>query len=490
MALTHRLFGIRSCNEVITGKRGAPLPRVRHPSLHRAVRGHDLLGSRVLRAPWSDTRLFLEGRTEELADDLRATNGRGGRRRALRAGRPAARCDADGADAGGPAPEDGRARSVGARRLRPEAGPGRRGRPDLSGTRRPRGRSRGAGHRGRRGAADRRGRRGCGRHRAVLRGGQRAARSARAGGARGGRGAGGAAVGARTAAGCGSSCRSGARSAGCWIWHPATRRSAYEGRFNAETLGNYSALETLRAVLALPALPRRIDCFDISTIQGSETVASMVVCEDGRMKKGEYRKFKVRVTGYGYGWGEPRPRAQSGFCDDFAAMSQVVQRRYARVVEQGGPFPDLIVIDGGKGQLSAAYQALESLGLANLVAVGLAKKEELIFTRDRADPIVLPVDDPGAAAAAADSRRGAPLRGDVPSSAPRQARPAIGARRHRRASARVAAASCCSASAAWPACAGPRAKNSSRSSARRPPRRSCGISPGDSSWQSADEQPA
>ncbi len=76
-------------------------------------------------------------------------------------------------------------------------------------------------------------------------------------------------------------------------------------------------------------------------------------------------------------------------------MKQVVQRRYARVIEQGGPFPDLIVIDGGKGQLSAAYEALESLGLANLVAVGLAKKEELVFTRDRAEPIVLPVDDPG-----------------------------------------------------------------------------------------------
>ena len=75
-------------------------------------------------------------------------------------------------------------------------------------------------------------------------------------------------------------------------------------------------------------------------------------------------------------------------------MKQVVQRRYARVMEQGGPFPDLIVIDGGKGQLSAAYAALASLGLANLVAVGLAKKEELIFTRDRSEPIVLPVDDP------------------------------------------------------------------------------------------------
>ena len=82
------------------------------------------------------------------------------------------------------------------------------------------------------------------------------------------------------------------------------------------------------------------------------------------------------------------------FLDDFAAMRQVVQRRYARVIEQGGPFPDLILIDGGKGQLSAAYDALESLGLANLVAIGLAKREELIVTRDRPEPIALPADAP------------------------------------------------------------------------------------------------
>jgi len=75
-------------------------------------------------------------------------------------------------------------------------------------------------------------------------------------------------------------------------------------------------------------------------------------------------------------------------------MNQVVQRRYRRVLEDGGPFPDLVVIDGGKGQLEAAYEALESLGLANLVAIGLAKKEELIFTRDHVEPIGLAADDP------------------------------------------------------------------------------------------------
>ena len=74
---------------------------------------------------------------------------------------------------------------------------------------------------------------------------------------------------------------------------------AYQARFNENVAANYDALETLRAVLALPSLPRRIECFDISTIQGSETVASMVVCEDGRMKKGEYRKFRIRGSGLG-----------------------------------------------------------------------------------------------------------------------------------------------------------------------------------------------
>src|SRR6185503_19826034 len=82
----------------------------------------------------------------------------------------------------------------------------------------------------------------------------------------------------------------------------------------------------------------------------------------------------------------PVPSLQSPVPDDFAAMHEVVQRRYRKLLEEGGPFPDLILIDCGKGQLSAAYAALEELGLANLVAVGIAKKEELLFTRDREDP--------------------------------------------------------------------------------------------------------
>jgi excinuclease ABC subunit C len=169
---------------------------------------------------------------------------------------------------------------------------------------------------------------------------------------------------------------------------------AYQNRFNQATAAQYDALETLRAALGLPAIPRRIECFDISTIQGSETVASMVVCEDGRMKRGEYRKFRIRGSGLearGSTKDLPLPRANNN--DDFAAMHEVVLRRFRKVLEEGGPFPDLILIDGGKGQLTAAYAAFEELGLANLVAVGIAKKEELIYTRDRDDPIALPPAD-------------------------------------------------------------------------------------------------
>jgi excinuclease ABC subunit C len=163
----------------------------------------------------------------------------------------------------------------------------------------------------------------------------------------------------------------------------ATRNAelSYRSRFNETTAAHFDALETLRSQLGLPATPRRIDCFDISTIQGRETVASMVVCEDGRMKKAEYRKFRIR--------GEPRRGS-----DDFAAMREVVQRRYRAVLERGGPFPDLIVVDGGRGQLSAAYEALEQIGLANLVVVAIAKKEELLFTRNSVEPLALAEDDP------------------------------------------------------------------------------------------------
>jgi len=195
---------------------------------------------------------------------------------------------------------------------------------------------------------------------------------------------------------------------------------AYQARFNENVAANYDALETLRVVLGLRAAPRRIECFDISTIQGSETVASMVVCEDGRMKRAEYRKFRIRGNALARPGGRPEaagnaadihspaalqqlaadapdartPARGSRFLNDFAAMHEVVLRRYRKLLEAGGPFPDLILIDGGKGQLSSAYSALQELGLGNLVAAGLAKKEELLFTRDLEDAIALPRDSP------------------------------------------------------------------------------------------------
>jgi excinuclease ABC subunit C len=197
---------------------------------------------------------------------------------------------------------------------------------------------------------------------------------------------------------------------------------AYQTRFNETVAAHYDALETLRVVLNLPSIPRRIECFDISTIQGSETVASMVVCEDGRMKRAEYRKFRIRGAMREARFAENLERQDSShvvsstgqdaerqnnpenaqlasriaprILDDFASMHEVVLRRYRKVLETGGPFPDLIIIDGGKGQLSAAYAALELLGLANLVAVGIAKKEELLFTREHVEPMALPSNSP------------------------------------------------------------------------------------------------
>ena len=183
---------------------------------------------------------------------------------------------------------------------------------------------------------------------------------------------------------------------------------AYQSHFGDGAATAFDALDTLRGVLNLPALPRRIECFDISTFQGRETVASMVVAVEGRMRKGDYRKFRIRgidrltdlSTGRlneGSEAGEPNPsirqsvnRSMPVLQDDFAAMQEVVTRRYKRVLAQGGPFPDLIVIDGGKGQLAAAYAGLRTVGLERLVAIGLAKEEELIFTRDRAEGIALP----------------------------------------------------------------------------------------------------
>jgi excinuclease ABC subunit C len=126
--------------------------------------------------------------------------------------------------------------------------------------------------------------------------------------------------------------------------------------------------------LGLQKLPRTMVCFDISTAQGTDTVGSAVFFENGRAKRSEYRKFKVKtVVG----------------TDDFASMHEVVTRYFARRQEHSEPIPDLIVIDGGKGQLSSAHAALESLGLGDRPLISLAKREEEIFMWGRAEPLRL-----------------------------------------------------------------------------------------------------
>jgi excinuclease ABC subunit C len=179
----------------------------------------------------------------------------------------------------------------------------------------------------------------------------------------------------------------------------ATRNAAlgYRSHFSEGQGSSFEALDTLRAVLHLPSLPRRIECFDISTLQGRDTVASMVVAVEGRMRRSEYRKFRIAREDKAPADGSATPAdvvRPDRVLDDFLAMRQVVRRRYRRLLEQGGPFPDLILIDGGKGQLSAAYEALAELGLERLVAAGIAKQEELLFTRDRSEGVALPHHDP------------------------------------------------------------------------------------------------
>ena len=132
--------------------------------------------------------------------------------------------------------------------------------------------------------------------------------------------------------------------------------------------------------LGLQRLPRSLVCFDISTAQGTDTVGSCVWFDNGRARRGEYRKFKVKsVVG----------------TDDFASMREVVGRYFRRRVDEKKPLPDLVVIDGGKGQLGAASDALHELGLDSLQLISLAKREEEIYVVGRADPIRLSRRSPG-----------------------------------------------------------------------------------------------
>ncbi|MGZ6258413.1 MAG: helix-hairpin-helix domain-containing protein, partial [Candidatus Limnocylindrales bacterium] len=155
-----------------------------------------------------------------------------------------------------------------------------------------------------------------------------------------------------------------------------------QARWLADDGKTLVALEELAGALGLAALPMRIECYDISTFQGSQTVGSMVVFEDGKPRTGEYRRFRIRdVAGQ----------------DDFASHAEMLRRRLhrAKAGEEGSAeelrwtLPDLIVVDGGKGQLSADVEVLAALGVGEIPIVGLAKEREELFLPGRADPVTL-----------------------------------------------------------------------------------------------------
>ena len=360
MGLTHRLFGIRSCNEVITGAAGPAVPRVRHQPLPRAVRGGAVLAGALRRGGRGRAAAArgAQRRTDRRADRHACSEAAG--RRAVRAGGAAARRHAHAGQTLRDRQQKMATPRLGDRdafgREGRAAGRGRAGVPgparaasSIAGARQPRSRRQsdeadvleagaaavlpGAGRRrprctcpcccpttpsgSRTGCRTRAGRR-VAHRRAAARREARAARPRRA--------------------------QRGAR-----VRHA---RSTRPGRGQLRRAGHAAGGARPAAV------PRRIECFDISTIQGSETVASMVVCEDGRMKRERLPQV-------------PRPR-RARPARPTAASRPTTSPPCARSsaagtgasLEEGGPLPDLIVIDGGKGQLSAAYEALEESGLS------------------------------------------------------------------------------------------------------------------------------
>jgi len=136
----------------------------------------------------------------------------------------------------------------------------------------------------------------------------------------------------------------------------------------------------IKEKLGLKKFPHVVECFDISHFQGTNTVASMVVFENGKPAKSKYKKFKVRST-------EGKP-------DDFLSMLEVIGRRYSRLVKENQPLPDLIIIDGGKGQLSQGIKVLKDLGLKDQDVVSLAKRLEEIFIPSQKNPVILPYSSP------------------------------------------------------------------------------------------------
>ena len=180
-------------------------------------------------------------------------------------------------------------------------------------------------------------------------------------------------------------------------------KHSFDQRFRVLKPTSKAIAEALQGALSLLEPPRRIESFDISHIQGADTVASMVVWEDGRMRKSDYRKFIIRgIEGV----------------DDFASMREAVTRRYRRLLEENKAFPGLILIDGGLGQLHAAAQALESLGVINQAVASIAKREEIIYVLGQEDePCAArsPLADP--AFGSADSGRDAPVCRGLPPAA-------------------------------------------------------------------------
>ncbi len=150
---------------------------------------------------------------------------------------------------------------------------------------------------------------------------------------------------------------------------------SFEARFRVMKPSSQAISAALGEVLGLETGPERIECFDISHIQGADKVASMVVWEKGRMKKQDYRKFIIKTVEGN---------------NDFASMNEVVGRRYSRLREEGQPMPGLILIDGGPGQLHAAAEALEAAGVVNVPLASIAKREEIIYVLGAEDePVVL-----------------------------------------------------------------------------------------------------
>ena len=303
MGLSHRLFGIRSCNEVITGTRARPcleydIKRCIAPCVAE-ICSEERYGVAV-----ANTQTAAGGAERRADRDAARPHGGGGRSRALRGSGADARRAAHGAGAARPAAEGGDPRARRSRRLRAEGRAKRQRHPGVRDARRARGRARRAGHRSG-GVAQK--------DADVLEAAVQQFYEDRVppaeidlpleiDDAE--------AIEAWLSARAGRRVRvlvprRGDKRA---LVELATRNAelSYRTRFNEITAAHFDALETLRGALGLPAIPRRIECFDISTIQGSETVASMVVCEDGRMKKSEYRKYRIKGVGGHLETGHPR----------------------------------------------------------------------------------------------------------------------------------------------------------------------------------------